>query len=359
MSTFKAIMNHFVFFLIWMMVSFSAAAQDAARQEGAVLWDDFEEGINDWRADRAATDLGTLFGEGVNGSTGWGIFLNADSEGFWAARLQHTFEAPENSFETAWRVQFSAKVDLGPTAVSARMARAAEPYTSTEDIMPYLEIPAGSEGQFFHFDYLVPLSPFLDTPEIIFLFGIIGLNNTEMVLDDLYIYPWNAVAMLTFENADITAVAEAVGGTLEQVMEDQKEGVYSAKMVVSNGGNTRSDAELVALWTPYPDPWPRPFVGNYRISVQAKSSVAPLQVQAGIIDRTADSRSNSPTEQTITATNTWQKLSFLVRLSSDDADEYGFFFDSGGQGAHEVMYDMVIVEPTDEEITGIENWPLQ
>ena len=358
MQSLKTMMHYFILIMIGTSVSSIVVAQDLQRQEGAVLWDDFEENMINWSADRAATDIGSIGGEGVNGSFGWGIFLNADSDGFWAARMQTTFEAPENSSAIAWRIQFAAKADSAPAAVSARMARAEDPYTSTEPVMPYLEIPAGKEGKLFFFDFLIPVSPFLDTPNIIFLWGFIGHTDTEIILDDLYIYPWNAVAMLTFENADPTAVAEAVGGTLEQETENPKEGVYSAKLVVSDGGSTRNDAELIALWTPYPDPHPRPIVGNYRVSVQAKSNVAPLHVQAGIVDRTTGSRSFSPTEQTISEKGTWQSLSFLVKLQSNDADEYGFFFDTGGQGAHTVAYDMVIVEPTKEEITGIDSWAL-
>ncbi|HQH73198.1 MAG TPA: hypothetical protein PK360_14090 [bacterium] len=217
-------------------------AQDTDRQQDAVMWDDFEEDRISWTADRAATNLGLVGGEGVNGSFGWGIYLNADSEGFWAARLQTTFEAPENSFETAWRVQFAVKADTAPTAVSARMAMSEDPYTSTEEVMPNLEIPAGSENRMFYFDFLIPVSPFLDTPEILFLFGIIGTLDTEVILDDIYVYPWNTVAMLTFESADPTAVAEAVGGALEQETENPKEGVYSAKLAVTDGGGALESA---------------------------------------------------------------------------------------------------------------------
>ncbi len=335
-----------------------AVAQDVARQPDAVMWDDFEEDRISWTADRAATNLGLVGGEGVNGSFGWGIYLNADSEGFWAARLQTTFEAPENSFETAWRVQFAVKADTAPTAVSARMAMSEDPYTSTEEVMPNLEIPAGSENRMFYFDFLIPVSPFLDTPEILFLFGIIGTLDTEVILDDIYVYPWNTVAMLTFESADPTAVAEAVGGALEQETENPKEGVYSAKLAVTDGGGALESAGLTALWTPYPEPHPRPAMGNYRISVQAKSNVAPLRVQAGILDQTAGIRSLSPTEQTVTAKDTWQTLSFLVKLPSNDAEQYGFFFNTGGQGTHTIAYDLVIVQPTDEEITDVDSWPL-
>jgi len=354
----EKMMHHFMLLLLWTMVSSYTVAQDLKRQEGAVLWDDFEENRISWSVDRAATDLGPIDGEGVNGSIGKWIVLNADSEGFWAARVSYTFEAPENPSATAWRVQFAAKTSSPPTAVSARMARAEDPYTSTEPIMPNLEIPAGKKGQFFFFDFLIPVSPFLDTTEIIFLWGIVGLLDTEVIFDDLYVYPWNAAAMLTFENADITAVAEATGGTLGQEMDNPKEGVYSAKLTVTGGGSARSDAEVIALWTPYPDPHPRPVVGNYRVSVQAKSNVAPLRVQAGIMDKTQGSRSLSPTEQTITQKDAWQTLSFLVKLQSNDAEQYGFFFDTGGQGAHTVTYDTVILEPTNEPITDIKSWSL-
>ncbi len=344
--------------LICAQAALVVAAQDADRQQGAVLWDDFEEDRITWTADRAATDLGLVAGEGVNGSFAWGVYLNADSEGFWAARWQTTLAAPDNSFETAWRVQFAVKADTAPTAVSARMAMSEDPYTSTEEVMPTLEIPAGRENRFFFFDFLIPVSPFLTTPNILFLLGIIGTMDTEVILDDIYVYPMDAVAILTFEDADPAAVAEAAGGALELETSDPKEGVYSAKLAVTDGGSSRDAASLTAWWTPYPDPHPRPAMGNYRISVQARSHVAPLDVQAGVLDRTAGTRSLSPTRQTITEKDKWQSLSFLVKWPSGSGEQYGVFFNTGGQGAHTITYDLVIVQPTDEVISHIEEWPL-
>lgn len=333
-------------------------AQGVEMPDEAVFWDDFETGEVSWAADRAATDLGAFEGEGVDESVGWGVFLNDNSDAFWAARLSTSFDTPEGSTETAWRVRFAAKTNVGPTTVSARLAQGADPYTSTEDVMPTLEIPAGQEGRYFHFDFHIPLSPFLDAERIIFLFGIIGLFDTEIFVDDVYMYPCDAIAMLTFENADPFVVAEANGGDLGQETEDQKEGVYSARLTVSDGGTAPGDAGLVALWTPYPEPYPFPTIGNYRIHVQAKTDVAPLRVQAGVINRTLGDRFASPTEQVVTEADAWQELSFLVRLESE-GDEYGVFFATGGQGAHTVAYDLVIIEPTDEVISSVDYWSLQ
>lgn len=347
------IMGAFVFLSASLGIS-----QEVVIPEEAVIWEDFEIETITWNPSRALESIGVFEGEGVDGSFGIVTFLNADSTAFWQARLQTSFEAPENAPATAWRVQYAAKTTIGPTAVSARLGITQDPWTSTEPVMPYLEIPAGRENRFFFFDFHVPVSPFLTTPTINFLFGVIGPMDAEISIDDIHVLTWDAIAMLTFESADPTAVAEAINGTLEQEIQNPGEGVYSIRMVVPDGGTTREDAELIALWTPYPDPHPRPPIGNYRLRVQARADKAPLQVQAGVIDRTTGNRFVSPTEQVIQQADTWQELSFLIKLESNEADEYGFFFDTGGQGAHTVTYDMVIIEPTEEEITGVDVWSL-
>ncbi len=283
------------------------------------------------------------------------IDLPGGTEIAWNELLQTDIERPENSEEVYWRVQYRIYLENVPYDIQTRMQITEEPWSGFSLTNT---IPEGYEEKWIFFDFVA--DPFANfTTEMINFSLRFGAQQPQfMHIDDIRLYESNALGVMSFESRADDRIVRGIGVEVERIeTEEAQEGFHIINAVLEQPGTSLGDATITLNRI-----LPRNYSGAFRLTMNVKSNVAPLEIRAGLTDTTdlSDlifSQDNVMVEEK----DQWVVKSFLIPPFPGEVSRIIPFIQFGGQSAVQIQLDRAVLLKTDEEVEPpviINNWEI-
>lgn len=297
----------------------------------------------------------------IHDSPFWEMYVAGGTVNDWDEQMGVDWDTPEDGPTTVWRVQYRVRVtEYAPYNVPTSLQINQEPWTGPATTHT---IPEAFLGKWIFFDFLMGPEAAFDpnvAPQMGLRFRFGGQQEQFVQLDDIRVYQSNAVGGNEFEGR--IRGLNAVGATVEGLeMEGAPEGVQVLRMTATEPGTDIEDvAVLVARIMASLD-----YTGAYRMNFTMRSNVAPLNIQAGVLESTDVANAKRTVVDdtyTLTEKDTWTEVSFLLPPRENPASRrIQPFLQFGGQGNAVVDIDRLFVLTTDEEVevpVDVRDWQL-
>ncbi|MFB3787071.1 MAG: hypothetical protein ACE15F_11960 [bacterium] len=335
------------------LVSF---AQDSTLTDQLMYEGTFEDWTTTaWWFSSPITVTGVFIDIPGNETEAMELTTTGDTANIWDEQMGTNWTTPENSTTLAWRIQFRVRVDYAPYNIPTYLQINEDPWSG---VSTTITIPAGFEKKWLSYDLILGPSNVFTTADMGLRFQLGAQKAQTLQFDDIRVYLTQALTNRSYDSNTENRIVVVQGGTYEAVtMDGAPNGTGIGKATIDKPGSSLSDASVVLARISKN----RKYDGAYRLNLTARSSVAPLQLNAVItnaVDGTGTSLS-AVEPVTISQKNAWTDLSFLMPpVPSEWSLLYPVLY-LGGQGNVVLEFDNLYLYRTNEATpVSIRDWSL-